>query len=336
MPELRMNLITRSWVIIAKEKGKKPEDFAVRRVKKIRPEFLETCPFCPGNEKKTPEEIFRIHDNNGWRLRIVKNKFSKLSEEGERIKWNSGLKRGVNGVGIHEIIIETPIHNLTPETMPVEQLMYLFQAYRDRFVYLYEDPKIAHVSIFKNYGPMAGTSTEHLLSQVVGIPVIPVQARDRFEGSMRFFDETGDCLMCKTIQDELNDGVRVLINTEHFLSFIPYAALSPFHTWIFPKRHSGSFADIRPEEIEDLAINLKSTISMLFLALGHTDFNYLIMSGKPDYTGSEFIHWYLSIVPRVDTPSGFELGSGMTINPLAPEVSAEFLRRGYQKAFNST
>lgn len=334
MPELRMNLITRSWVIIANERGKKPEDFIVKRVKKMRPEFLDTCPFCPGNESKTPDEIFRIHDERGWRLRIVRNRFSRLSEEGERTRWNMGLKRGVNGVGIHEIIIETPIHNLTPATIPVEQLKDLFQIYKERFSQLYKDPRVEHVIIFKNYGTMAGTSTEHLLSQVVGIPIIPVQARDRFEGSMRFFDETGDCLMCKIIQDELTDRVRVLTNTEHFVSFIPYAALSPFHIWISPKRHSGSFADIRPEEISDLAINLKSTISLLFRALESPDFNYVIMSGRPSNVASEFIHWYLSIVPRVDTPTGFELGSGMTVNPLSPEVSAEFLRRGCHKISN--
>jgi len=326
MPDIRLNLIARKWVIIAKEKGKRPQDLILRKVKKIRPEFLESCPFCPGNERKTPDEIFRIHDDRGWRLRVVRNKFSRLSEEGEKRRWEQGLKKGVNGVGIHELVIETPLHNLTTTTMTAEQLTDLIQTYRDRLTEVYKDTRVEHVVIFKNNGPLAGASIEHPLSQVVGIPVTPIQIRDRFESSKKFFNETGNCLMCKTISDELHDGERVLLNTEHFLSFIPYAALSAFHIWIFPKRHCGSFAAIRPKEIRDLAITLKTTISMLSRALEYPDFNYTIRSGKPDNADSECIHWYLSIVPRVDTATGFELGSGMHINPLAPEEGAEYLR----------
>jgi len=326
MPEIRLNLVARAWVIIAKEKAKKPEDFIVSKVKRRYPELQEKCPFCPGNESKTPVEILRIHDEKGWRIRVVRNKFSKLSEEGERKRWDHGLKKGVNGVGIHEIIVETPFHNLTTATLPVEQLRDVIQTYRDRFTEIYKDPRVEHVVIFKNNGPAAGTSIEHSLSHIIGIPITPLQVRYRIEGLMRFFDETGDCLACKTMQDELDDSVRILFHTEHFVSFVPYAALSAFHIWIFPKRHSGSFAEIRPEEIDDLALNLKSTMAKLYYGLNHPDFNYIIRSGRPEAAGSEFIHWYLTVVPRVDMATGFELGSGMHINPLVPEMSAEFLR----------
>lgn len=326
MPELRLNLITREWVIIAREKGKKPQDFIVTRERKRHPEFVETCPFCPGNEAKTPDEQYRIRDEKGWKIRVVPNKFAVLSKEGECHRTNTGLKKSVNGVGIHEVIIETPVHNLTTATMPVEQLKEVIQTYKDRFIEIYKDQRIEHVIIFKNNGPASGTTIEHPHSQIVGIPVIPLQIRSRIENAMRFFDDTGECLMCKTINDEINDGTRILSNTEHFVSFIPYAALSPFHIWIFPKRHSGSFSDLRSEEIWDLSINLKSTMAKLYYGLEHPDFNYVIRSGKPSNTDSEFIHWYISIVPRVAMASGFELGSGMYINPLIPEVSAEFLR----------
>jgi len=326
MTEIRLNLITRTWVIIAKDQSKRPEDFIVRRVKKRLPEFLETCPFCPGNEIRTPDEIFRIHGDSVWKIRVVRHKFSKLSEEGERKRWDCGLKKGVNGVGIHELIVETPTHNLTTATMSADQLKDVIQTCKDRFVETYKDSRVEYVIIFKNSGSSAGTFVDHPLSQLVGMPITPLQIRERFEASMKFFDETGDCLMCKTIQDELNDGIRILFNTEHFLSFIPYAALSAFHIWVFPKRHSGSFADIRPEEMWDLAINLKSVMTKLYHGLDCPDFNYLIRSGKPSNADSEFIHWYLTIVPRVEMTTGFELGSGMHINPLLPEMSAEYLK----------
>ncbi len=326
MPELRLNLITREWVIIAREKNKKPEDFIGTRERKKHPDFVDICPFCPGNESKTPDEQYRIKDEKGWRIRVVPNKFAVLSREGERRRTNTGLKKTVNGVGIHEVIIETPIHNLTTATMPVEQLKEVIQTYKDRFLEIYKNPRVEHVIIFKNNGPASGTTIEHSHSQIVGVPVTPLQIRSRIENAMRYFDDTGECLLCNTLKDEASDGSRILCNTEHFVSFVPYAALSPFHIWIFPKRHSGFFADMRSEEIWDLAVNLKSTMSKLYYGLEHPDFNYVIRSGSPCDINSEFIHWYLSIVPRVAMASGFELGSGMYINPLVPEVSAGFLR----------
>jgi len=326
MPELRLNLISREWVIIAREKGKNPEDFIETKVVKRQPEFVETCPFCPGNERKSPEEIGRIRDGEGWKIRVVSNKFSKLSVEGDRKRWNTELKKRVNGVGLHEVIVETPFHNHTTATMPAEQLSEVIETYKDRFIEIYRDPRVEHVIVFKNSGVSAGTSLEHSLSQIVGIPITPLAIRNRIEGAMRFFDETGDCLVCRTIEDELSDGKRILSDTEHFVSFIPYAALSPFHIWIFPKKHSGSFSAIESEEVRDLAVNLKSTMARLYHGLGQPDFNYVLRSGNPSQRDSEFSHWYLSIVPRVAMASGFELGSGMFINPLTPEAGAEFLR----------
>lgn len=326
MPELRLNLIAREWVIIARERYKKLDDFIGAREKKRRPEFLATCPFCPGNESETPSEIYRISDEKGWKIRVVPNKFAVLLKEGEPIRPNPGFKKSVVGVGIHEVIIETPIHNLTTATMPTEQLRAVIQTYKDRFIEIYKNPRVKDAIIFKNDGPASGTSLEHSHSQIVGTPITPLRTRNRIENYMRFFDEMGECLMCKTIDDELNDGSRILFNTEHFVSFVPYAALSAFHIWIFPKRHSGFFADIRSEEIWDLAINLKSTMAKLYYGLKHPDFNYAIISGKPRDKNSEFIHWYISIVPRIAMASGFELGSGMYLNPLVPEISAEILR----------
>lgn len=326
MPELRMNLITREWVIFAMEKGKRPEDFIGAREKRRYPEYVATCPFCPGNEAKSPDERYRVDGEGKWKVRVVLNKFSVLSRDGEKLRTNTGLKKVVNGVGIHEIIIDTPVHNHTAAVMPVDQILALLQTYRARFVEAYKDPRVEYVIVFKNSGHDSGTSIEHALSQVVGMPITPRQVRSRVEGAMKFFDDTGHCLMCTVINDELDDGARILFNTDHFVSFVPYAAVSPFHVWIFPKRHSGSFADVRPEELHDLASNLKAVMSRLYYGLANPDFNYIIKSGKPSNADSEYIHWYLTIIPRVAMTSGVELGSGMFINPLAPEVSAEFLR----------
>lgn len=326
MSEIRLNPITREWVIIAREKGRKPEDFIIVKENRKPPEFLKTCPFCPGNETVTPKETFKICDEKGWKIRVVPNKFAVLSNEGERARSHTGLRKNVNGVGTHEVIIETPIHNLTAATMPLEQLKEVIQTYKDRFLETYRDQRVDHVILFKNSGAASGTTIEHPHSQVVGIPVMPLHIRSRIENAMRFFDDTGECLMCRTIKDELNEGARIVMDTKHFTAFVPYAALSPFHTWIFPKKHSGFFADMQSDEIWDIASNLKSIMARLCHGLNNPDFNYVVMSGNPSDVNSGFIHWYLSIVPRVAMASGFELGSGVYINSLIPEKAAEYLR----------
>lgn len=326
MSEIRLNLIAHEWVIVARERCRKIEDFIEVREKKLRPEFLSTCPFCPGNESRTPDESFRICDERSWKIRVVPNKFAVFSKEGEGKRTNSELQKCIDGIGIHEIVIETPKHNLTIATMPIEHVKEIIQTYKDRFLEIHKDPQIEHVIIFKNNGSASGTSIEHSHSQIVGSPILPLRMRNRNEEYRRFFDERGECLICAMIRDELNDGSRILLNTKYFVSLIPFAALSAFHIWIFPKRHSGSFSDIHSEEMWDLAINLKSTMAKLYYGLQHPDFNYVIRSEKPEDLGSKFMHWYISIVPRIVPASGFELGSGMYINPLAPEMSAEFLR----------
>lgn len=327
MPELRLNLITKEWVIIATERAKRPEDFKSRIRKKASPHLVGTCPFCPGNETKTPKEVFRISDGDQWKIRVVPNKFAALHRDVERMRINDGFKHIISGFGIHDVIIETPLHNMTTALLPLEDVSEIIRIYKRRFIELYSEPRIGHVIIFKNHGEGAGTSLEHPHSQVIGTPVTPFQIRDRMEEAIRFFDITGECLICKTMKEEKKEGARVVFETEHFITFIPYAALSAFHMWIFPKRHFASFSDITEDEIRDLALNLKTVLTKLYLGLNNPDFNYAIRSNRPRDARSEYFHWYISIVPRISTAAGFELGSGMYINAALPEESAEFLRK---------
>jgi UDPglucose--hexose-1-phosphate uridylyltransferase len=143
---------------------------------------------------------------------------------------------------------------------------------------------------------------------------------------MHYFDDTGECLICDTIKMEMEDGRRIVIDTDNFVTFVPYAALSPFHIWIFPKRHSASFSDISDEEIKDISFHLKSLLSRFYTGLEDPDYNQVIRSSRPKDIGNEYTHWYLSIVPRLSKVAGFELGSGMYINSSLPEESAAFLR----------
>jgi UDPglucose--hexose-1-phosphate uridylyltransferase len=327
MTELRQNAITREWVIIASERSKRPDDFSREPVCSIaRPTYRQDCPFCLGNEDMTGTEVYRLCQGENWRVRAVLNKYPALSPEGDRLRSNQNLFRSVSGVGFHEVIIEHPRHDLTIALMPIEDVANILRVYHQRYVTLRVDPRVATILIFKNHGASAGTSLEHPHSQLAATPIVPDEVRFRTQEAIRYFDDTGECLVCRILADELTADDRIIFEGEHFVSFIPYAALSPFHTWIFPRRHSSSFEDITDAEILDLAIVLKTTLAKLYYGLGDPAYNYVIRSSPTDEQRTDYFHWYLAIVPRVSLTAGFELGSGMYINTTLPEESAQFLR----------
>jgi len=328
MPEIRQNLVTKDWVIIATERAKRPEDFKKKEKSKITlPEFESTCPFCPGNEKKmSPDETLRIEKNGNWQVRIIPNKFPALSKTGERIRTVDGIKRKLTGVGLHEVVIETPLHNLTTALLPLDDVRNIIKSYKMRYNEMLNDKRIEMIIIFKNHGEAAGTSLIHPHSQIVATPVVPAQVRERFNDAQKYFDENFECVYCKILSEELKDGSRIVLETKHFVAFIPYAALSPFHLWIYPKKHYSSFGDISEDEVSDLAVNLQTTLKKYYYGLDDPDFNYVIRSAPADLKNLDFFHWYISIVPRITKTAGFELGSGMFINSSLPENDAKFLR----------
>ncbi len=326
MPELRHNLITREWVIIATDRAKRPSDFSNHQDRMAAPSHVSSCPFCPGNESKTPEELHRISIDGMWKMRVVANKYPAVDRDGAKTRSIDGTERFVSGVGLHDIIIESPLHNTTLALMEPEDIVTALGLYKERFIEAYKDSRVEHVIIFKNHGLGAGTSIDHPHAQLVAIPIVPVQHRDRVNTAMQYFDDTGVCLMCDTLNREIKDAKRIVTETEHFLTFIPYAALSPFHSWIFPKRHSASFSDITDDEIEDLGFHLKNLLSRFYYGLEDPDFNLVIRSSRPKDIGNEFTHWYMSVMPKMTQTAGFELGSGMYINQSLPEENAEFLK----------
>lgn len=326
MPEIRLNPVTGDWVIIATERAKRPEEFARKEERKVLPETSPECPFCRGNEAKTPRETYRIGAADGWQVRVIPNKFAALSQEGELARSVRGLHSSLNGVGIHEVIVEAPQHNTTTALLPPEQVQRILKASLNRYRTIYRDPRVQQVILFKNHGEGAGTSLEHPHSQIVGTPVISAEIRFRCERAMRFMDETGECLFCRVLRDELGDGTRLVAENSDFVAFVPYAALSPFHLWILPRRHRSSFGMTEESELGPLAEMLHLVLAKLYHALNNPDFNYVVRSIPGLDPKREYFHWYLTIIPRITKTAGFELGSGMYINTGLPEQSAKLLR----------
>jgi UDPglucose--hexose-1-phosphate uridylyltransferase len=327
MPEIRSNPVTGDWVIIATDRARRPEEFTQKKQKTALPAFAPGCPFCPGNEDKTPAEQFRVSaPGGGWLVRSVPNLYSAFTPEGEVERHANAFRTFLSGVGLHEVIVETPAHNLTTALLPVTHVEQILSAYRHRLRAFYDDPRIEHVIVFKNHGEAAGTSLTHPHSQIVGMPVLPGQLRARLEEAVRHWGDRGECLYCRSLHEELQDGMRIVAENASFAAFVPYAALSPFHIWVFPKRHCAYFGDVSDTEIADLAAVLREVLARLCVGLDDPDYNYVIRSLSPQESAVKYFHWYLSLIPRVTKAAGFELGTGMFINTSLPEASAEFLR----------
>ncbi len=328
MPELRQNRFTKEWVIMATERAKRPEELrAQREPHPPLPHYSATCPFCPGNEHMAPPAVLAIPAEEHWQVRVIPNKFPALAREGELTRKIERSRRSLNGVGIHDVIVETPDHALTTALLPVEHVAEVLRCFRRRFTEVSADRRIAHITIFKNNGVAAGTSLEHPHAQLIGTPVISSQVRHRLYEALRHYDEFGECIFCEGLKEDLEEPERIVLASELFIAVEPFASASPFATYIYPRRHMASFGDITPAEILDLARVLKTVLAKLYFGLKDPDFNYAIRTAPHENAGVLYYHWYISIIPRLTRVAGFELGSGMFINTVLPEAAAEFLRQ---------
>jgi UDPglucose--hexose-1-phosphate uridylyltransferase len=328
MPELRKDPITGRWVIIATERGKRPTDFQAEQ--QVPSDSF--CPFCEGNEDKTPPEISALRDGNGqpntpgWRLRIVPNKFPALQIEGSLDKTGVGLYDRMNGIGAHEVIIETPEHHLTLTDLPLESVRDVLWAYRERLRDLKQDKRFTYGMVFKNVGKTAGASLEHTHSQIIVLPTVPRTVADEMRGGRQFYDYRGRCIFCDIIRQETESRERVVLDDGNFLAFSPYAARFPFETWILPKAHQSHFEAIEGGTAGELAECLRATLLKIEKALNMPAYNYIIHTTPFDLNAVEHYHWHIEIIPRLTKVAGFEWGTGFYINPVPPECSAEFLR----------
>lgn len=335
MPEFRQNPASKDWVIIATERAKRPEEFQKKDGQPPPlPEFDHHCPFCPGNEAAlTPPEILSYREygtganSPGWWIRIIPNKFPALLPQGNlrRIK-NEDFFTYMDGVGEHEVLLESPKHNLYIANMDQKQVEEIFLAYRERYTTLRKNDRYEMIIIFKNHGTQAGTSLIHPHSQLIATPVTPMHIRHRLEEAMRYYDDNGECVYCVEIKKELKLNERIILETDNFVSFVPFAASSPFEITVAPKAHIASFESTPPDKIKEFAYAVRIILKKLYHGLSNPDYNYMIFSSPCHEKDVEYFHWHLKIIPRVSAVAGFEMGSGIYINVVIPEKAAQFLR----------
>lgn len=337
MSELRWDPIKLYWVIIATERGRRPHDFHV-----ASEQYGENaCPFCYGNEDKTPPEIFAIRSSGeanapNWRIRVIPNKYPALRVEGELNSRGYGMYDVMNGIGAHEVIVETPDHNRSLADLTVHEINEVLIAYRHRYMDLRRDIRFRYMVLFKNHGVRAGASLHHSHSQLIAVPLLPPVASTQLKVSRTYFSEKERCIFCDMIEFELREGVRVVKEFSNYVILTPYASSSPFELRLYPKRHSHDFALMDDAQLAELAVAMKDMLMRVKTVLRDAPYNFILHTsppthtrpGKPGHWNSiEYdYHWHIELVPRLTQVAGFEWGTGFYINPTSPEDAACFLR----------
>ncbi|WP_447979533.1 galactose-1-phosphate uridylyltransferase [Candidatus Nitrospira bockiana] len=330
MPELRRDPVVGRWVIISTERAGRPRDF-LENCHAVQPQ-TPLCPFCPGQESLTPPEVLAYRPGNGqpngpgWTVRVVPNKFPALQVEGEMGREGVGLYDRMNGIGAHEVIIETPDHKSALADLPPKHLEDVFWAYRDRMVDLKRDIRLRYILVFKNHGAAAGATLEHTHSQLIALPIIPTSVTAEIEGCRAHYQQKERCIYCDIIRQETQDRVRIVTDNPEFIVVTPFAPRFPFEMWVLPKRHAAYFEESQKTQFELLARIVSDALRRMDRALARPAYNFMLHSSPFHEKSSEYYHWHLEIIPKLTQVAGFEWGTGFYINPVMPEEAAQFLR----------
>jgi len=335
MSVLRKDPVIDRWIIVAEKRGMRPTDFlqAGQNVSMI-------CPFCYGNERMTPSEIYALRKENtkeneeGWIIRVINNKFPALENAKDIECSDAGLFESLSGFGRHEVIIETPIHDACLSELKLSHIIKVIEIYKDRYIELKKDPRLIFIMLFKNHGHKSGASLKHPHSQLIATPIIPKRIKEELRGARKFFEKENKCIFCEVIEEEIKLQTRIITENEYFVALCPFAARFPFETRILPKLHKTNFEDISREELEAFASIYKDVLSALRITMKNFEYNTIFHSGlnvssikdKEFENLNKYYHWYLEIIPKTISTAGFEWGTGFYINTVCPDDAADFLR----------
>lgn len=334
MSQLRRDPITGRWIIVNTEKSTPPDKFNIDNPKKKKD--TKNCPFCLGNEKMTPPEIIahrRIGQANtpGWWIRVVPNKYPALMIEGSLNKEGIGVFDKMDGVGAHEVIIDSPDHFKDLSDVDDKQAEEVIWAYISRSRDLRRDKRFKYILIFKNYGKAAGASLDHPHSQVIALPIVPKRVNEELKSANTYYEYKERCVFCDLIRQELEEKERIVCENKHFLCFAPFVSRFPYELWIMPKKHSSDLSLLENEEVRPLGTILRDALRKLKIVLNDPPYNFVIHTSPINGHEREDYHWHIEIMPKLVTVAGFEWGSGFYINPVAPEEVSKNLIQAKQK-----
>jgi UDPglucose--hexose-1-phosphate uridylyltransferase len=327
--QIRQNKITKELVIYAPTRSERPRDYVNwDRNPKRPPSFDKECPFCPGNDDMLPGILEQVSMPRGdeWQTRVVPNKYPALTPDSRLESTKKDFYLTMPAQGAHEVIIESPRHDRDLADMSVDRVAVVISTYQKRYKTLMADTTNSHVILFRNHGVRAGTSLEHPHSQVITTGIKPPYVERREKVAREYYEKWNRCLYCDLLSHEMQDRHRLICVDPYFLTFVPFAAEVPFEIWIMPRVHQADFEELTQLEVTEFSVALKKALLCLRRALGDPDYNYVINTPGRSHRESASMHWFLQIKPRITTPAGFEIGSGMHVNPSLPEADAACLR----------
>lgn len=327
MSEFRQNPITKSWVLIAPARAKKPEDFKTYSVMQGLSEIDPSCVFCPGKEGLN-RELSRVPKTGEWEIRVIENKFHALEET--TVYKHKDFYISQSGYGSHQVIV-TKKHNEPVALQSIATVEASLEVFIDQIKRLYEDPKVAYVQVFHNHGRDAGASIIHPHYQILATPMVPPHVHAELLGCYHYYQNNKSCVYCDIIDEEVKVKDRLVYESEHFVVVSAYASRSPFETWILPKKHGARFEDMSKDELTHLSFVLKVTLGQLYTKLSDPPLNFYVHTMPKTREAHSMheeksFHWHLTIFPRITIWAGFEYATGIPINPVPPEVTAKFLR----------
>ena len=328
MSELRKDPVTGRWVIISTER-KRQSDFLLESVQ-TAPD--SSCPFCEGHEQMTPPELLAVGrdgggpDTPGWTLRVIPNQRPVLRVEGTLDRQGEGLFDKMNGIGAHEMIVESPRHEDTLATLDEGAVEQVLLAAAARVQDLKRDQRFRYIVIFKNHGAAAGASLDHSHSQLIALPIVPREVRDEVDGARVHYEKKERCVFCDILRQEAADGRRLIAENADMVAVAPFAPRFPFETWILPRRHQSLFEDAPRQAYPALARLLVDILRRMNKALRVPPYNLPIHSAPVGEPAGEYYHWHMEIIPKLTKVAGFEWATGFYLNPTPPEEAAQVLR----------
>jgi UDPglucose--hexose-1-phosphate uridylyltransferase len=354
VPELRTDWLTGRSVLVAENRAARPNEFGqalestwsgepgVAGAQLTPGRQAADCPFCPGQEHRTPPAVYEVPDLHGhWQIRVVPNKFPAVmfpsdgtsnaaAQSSLALSWPTAsldsMRVATSAIGVHEVVIESPRHVDRMSALSVKELRDVFQAYAARLQYWRADGRLTYGFVFKNQGPRAGASLAHVHSQLVALPGVPPAVHAEIERAERGFVEKQCCPYCRLIELERSSGERIVQNSDGFIAFCPFASWQPYEVWLLPTGHASSFEDSSPRLFDALAVTLHDLIVRVETVVPEAGYNLLLRTMPWQGCDTAWCHWRIELLPRATSLAGLELGAGVFINPVAPERAAGKLR----------
>lgn len=327
--ELRQDLVTGDWVVIATGRGKRPDEFALSKREAVVDNHEGSCIFCdPESSGQEKDVLIYATENDDWSLRVFPNKFPAfVRPTGGAIRHQEeGPYFWMDSIGYHEVVV-TRHHEKQIALLDKFRVAEIIDAYQDRYIDLMNKKSVNYIEIFHNHGREAGASISHPHSQLMAIPVTSPYVKGELDGAENYHKANKQCVYCTMVQWEKENAKRVIFENDDFLVFCPFASRAAFETWVVPKKHKPYFERMTEKEKISAGEALQSAIEKIYKALGDPAYNFYIHTSPCDGRDYPHYHWHIEILPRTSVWAGFELSTGIEISTIAPEEAAEYLRK---------